>query len=81
MMARELVKIAKECLSRKMFQKGDRVKIKKEWQDEGDDELEWEVIEDEAGGRVRIRTVRNPFGHGAWLHPNQVVRVDMIEMV
>ena len=33
---------------------GDRIRIKPEWQDKGDDQFEWYVLEDEAGGRVAI---------------------------
>lgn len=34
--------------------KGERVRIKPEFQDKGDDEFEWYVHEDEDGGRVSI---------------------------
>ena len=37
-----------------MIRKGQRVYIKPEWQDEGDDEHVWIAVEDEDGGRVKI---------------------------
>jgi hypothetical protein len=38
-----------------MIRKGDVVKIKPEWQDEGDAEFVWHALEDEDGGRVLIQ--------------------------
>ena len=58
-----------------MIKKGDTVKIKPEWMDEGDDALVWVALEDEDGGRVRI----HPVGTGLDFPPNQVVTTDMIE--
>lgn len=58
-----------------MIKKGDRVKIKPEWQDKGDDLFLWIAIEDEDGGRVRI----SPIGTGLQLTPNQVVKTSMLE--
>lgn len=58
-----------------MIKKGDRVKIKPEWQDKGDDLFLWIAIEDEDGGRVRI----SPIGTGLQLTPNQVVQTSMLE--
>lgn len=34
---------------------GDEVRIKKEWQDPGDDSITWIALEDEDGGRVKIQ--------------------------
>jgi len=36
-----------------MIRKNDTIRIKPEWQDEGDDEIHWLAIEDEDGGRVK----------------------------
>ena len=58
-----------------MIKKGDVIKIKPEWQDAGDDLFTWIAIEDEDGGRVRIK----PVGTGLSFPPNQVVTTDMIE--
>ena len=57
------------------IKKGDTVRIKPEWQDEGDNLLTWHALEDEDGGRVLIQ----PQGTGMALVPSQVVRVDMLE--
>lgn len=59
------------------IQKGDKIRIKPQWQDDGDDQFEWVAIEDEDGGRVRIA----PTGTGLAFPPNQVVTTDMIEKV
>lgn len=53
---------------------GDIVKIKPEWQDEGDDKITFIAIEDEDGGRVRIEAQL-----GLPLNPNEVVTTDMLE--
>lgn len=37
-----------------MIRKGQRVHIKPEWQDEGDEDHLWFAVEDESGGRVKI---------------------------
>lgn len=60
----------------KTIRKGMKLRIKPEWQDEGDDEFEWIAIEDEDGGRVRI----SPLGTGLNITPNQVVTTDMVEI-
>ncbi len=54
---------------------GDTVKIKTEWQDAGDHQIEFVAMEDEAGGRVLIgaRGVLKNFT------PTQVVLVSMLE--
>jgi hypothetical protein len=56
------------------FKKGDLVKIRPEWQDHGDETLEWFCLEDEDDGRVCIQPKL-----GLPIEPNQVVSVDMIE--
>jgi hypothetical protein len=53
---------------------GDRVRIKPEWQDPGDDEFVWTAVENEAGGRVRIRPVMD-----LQIPPSYVVTTEMIE--
>jgi hypothetical protein len=56
------------------FKKGDLVKIRPEWQDTGDEGIEWVCLDDEDGGRVCIQPKL-----GMSIDPNQVVSVDMIE--
>jgi hypothetical protein len=58
-----------------VIKKGDAVRIKPAWQDAGDDAMNWVAIEDEDGGRVRIR----PQNTGLRFPPNQVVLVSMLE--
>ena len=58
-----------------MIKKGDTVRIKSEWQDDGDNLFTWVALEDEDGGRVRIA----PINSGLALPPNQVVDVQMLE--
>jgi hypothetical protein len=60
----------------KTIRKGTMLRIKPEWQDEGDDTFQWIAIEDEDGGRVRI----SPLGTGLAITPNQVVTTDMVEI-
>ena len=57
-----------------MITKGQRVYIKPEWQDKGDERAEFRAIEDEDGGRVRIEAQA-----GMSINPTQVVRVEMLE--
>lgn len=56
------------------IQKGDRLRIKPEWRDQGDEEIVWIAIEDEDGGRVRIQPQLD-----MPIRPNQVVTTDMVE--
>jgi len=60
-----------------MIKQGDKIKIKPEWQDEGDDVAEFIALEDEDGGRVRIGMP----GVLVSFMPNQIVQVYMIEKV
>lgn len=53
-----------------MIRKGDTVKIKQEWQDAGDELLQWAAVEDEDGGRVRIAAL----GTGLVFAPTYWVR-------
>lgn len=57
-----------------MIRRGDKVRIKPEFQDPGDDSVEWVALEDEDGGRVRIQPQL-----GLEINPNQVVEVSMLE--
>jgi hypothetical protein len=61
-------------MSENSFKKGDLVKIRPEWQDPGDENIEWFCLEDEDGGRVRIQPKL-----GLPIDPNQVVSINMIE--
>lgn len=56
------------------IKKGQEVRIKREFQDAGDDSFKWFAVEDEDGGRVAIRPEL-----GLTFNPIQVVRVDMLE--
>jgi hypothetical protein len=57
---------------------GDRVRIKPEWQDEGDDEFERIVIEAPADcTRVLVQTIIPGFTH----HPVARIETSMLEMV
>lgn len=58
-----------------MIRKGDSVKIKPEWQDPGDDKLEWIATDDEDKGRVTIM----PTNTGLAIPPLQTVDVAMLE--
>jgi hypothetical protein len=57
------------------IKKGDEVKIKPEWRDEGDDGFVWIALEDEDGGRVCIE----PQIDGLACKPNQIVLTGMLE--
>ena len=54
---------------------GQRVHIRREWQDAGDDKFIWVAIEDEDGARVRI----SPVNTGLMIASNQVVETRMLE--
>jgi hypothetical protein len=57
-----------------MIRQGDKVQIKQEWQDAGDDRFTWVAVDDESKGRVTI----SPLGTGLAIAPTQVVRVDWL---
>lgn len=59
---------------RKPFLRGDAVEILPEFQDDGDDEFLWVVVEDEEKGRVNI----TPIDIDLSIKPNYVVTVDQI---
>ena len=60
-----------------MIHKGDKVRIKPEWQDAGDEDFTFVAVDDEDKGRVTIE----PQIPGLKIKPTQVVRLDMIEKV
>lgn len=55
---------------------GDKVKIKPEWQDAGDDKIEFVAMEDEDRGRVLIGAL----GVLSNFTPTQIVPVSMLEV-
>ena len=57
-----------------MIRAGDKVKIKPEWQDAGDDEFEWVAVDDEEKGRVTIM----PLGTGLAFASTHVVRIEWL---
>lgn len=56
------------------IKKGDVVKFKPHWQDEGDADITFIAVEDEDGGRVTVEAQI-----GLRFNPQQTVRTDMIE--
>lgn len=58
-----------------MIRKGQPVTFKPEWQDPGDAEIAFIAVEDEDGGRVRVRSLL-----GLPINPEQVVDVSMIAL-
>lgn len=62
------------------IKKGDKIRIKPEWQDAGDDDCVWLAIEDEDGGRVRIEPQLPAEDWNPALLPNQIVTTEMIEL-
>ena len=59
-----------------MIHKGDKVRIKPEWQDEGDADLHWIAMDNEEKGRVTIATEEDT---SLPILPLQTVNVDMLE--
>ncbi len=57
------------------IKRGDRVRIRPEWQDPGDADFTWVALDDENGGRVRIAPVMEDIE----FQPNYVVTIDMLE--
>ena len=58
-----------------MIRKGQRVHIKPEWQDEGDDEHPWIAVEDENGGRIKIAPI---MPDGFAIQPVTLVEIRML---
>jgi len=59
------------------IKKGDRVVIKPEWLDPGDETLAWIACENEDGGRVPI----TPINLGLTFLPRQTIKTDMLESI
>jgi hypothetical protein len=57
-----------------MFKKGDKVQLKLEFQDEGDELFERFCVEDEDGGRVLIVTIIPKFS----INPQEIVLVEWL---
>lgn len=58
-----------------MIHKGDKIRIKAEWMDPGDDQFDWVACDDESKGRVTIM----PTNMGLTFPPIQTVEVRMVE--
>ena len=58
------------------YRQNDRIQILPQWQDEGDEEIDFVCVEDEDGGRVRIEALI-----GLDFNPQQVVETHMIRHV
>lgn len=61
---------------RPLIKKGDRVRFKPEWQDPGDDKVEFRAMEDEDGPRIRVEAMTE-----SAFNPNQIVDIDMIDFI
>jgi hypothetical protein len=59
------------------FKKGDIVKILPHFQDKGDEEFTWTVLNDESKGRVDILAIDSPLT----IKPIHVVQTDWIEHI
>lgn len=59
------------------IRKGDPIRIKPEWQDDGDGELEWIAVDDEEKGRVSIMATNT----GLTYPPVNTVRADMVDLI
>lgn len=57
-----------------VIRRGDKVRIRPEFQDDGDNRIEWIAVDDEDGGRVRIQPQL-----GLEINPTQVVAVGAVE--
>jgi hypothetical protein len=60
----------------KKFLKGQLVKILPEFQDDGDDEFTWVVVNDEEKGRVDISAIDSPLT----IKPIHTVQTDWLEL-
>lgn len=58
-----------------MIKEGDWLRIKPEWQDQGDHKYHWIACSDEHDGRLEIM----PMGTNLRFPPRQVVRTEMVE--
>ncbi len=59
---------------KRSIKRGDRIRIRPEWRDPGDEEFVWIALKDEDGGRVRIAALMD-----LPILPHQIVTTDMIE--
>jgi hypothetical protein len=59
------------------IKKGDRIRIKPEWQDPGDADREWFAYDDEQNGRVGIYTPMPELAIQPW----QLVDANMVELI
>ncbi len=60
-----------------MIKRGDRVVIKPEFQDEGDDEFIWIACDNEEKGRVTIK----PCNSNMRIIPEEVIEVRMLDKI
>lgn len=58
------------------IRRGDHLRIRPDWRDEGDETFDWFALEDEDGGRVLIAPRMD-----LPIPPCQVVTTDMIERI
>lgn len=65
----------KRPAARAPIKKGDRVRIKPEHQDDGDDKYTWHAIDDEEKGRVTV----SPTDHPMRIKPTYVMHSHMVE--
>lgn len=60
-----------------MLRCGDQVRIRPEYQDEGDDEFTWVVVGDEEKGRVDV----SPISTSMKIKPTYTLKVEHVELV
>ena len=58
------------------IKKGDFVEILKEYQDEGDEELNWMAIDDEEKGRVTVMPINSTLS----IKPTYVMKVEWLRL-
>ena len=58
------------------IRRGDHLRIRPEWRDEGDETFDWVALEDEDGGRVLIAPRMD-----LPIQPRQAVTTDMVERI
>ena len=62
----------------KMIRKGDRVRIRRDWQDKGDEAMTWVARSDEDKGRIDISALELK----SWpIWPVQTVSVETLEII
>lgn len=60
-----------------MIKKGDKLKIKPEYQDFGDDKIKFIALDNESKGRVTIAPILTSF----FTIVSQVVKTEMVELI